>query len=61
MVPRRAAIQLYSHARVFCCPSIYEPFGIFNLEARLGVVPQLRGKVEVPGSDRDLHRIFLHG
>ncbi len=33
MVPRRTAIQLYSHARVFCCPSIYEPFGIINLEA----------------------------
>ncbi len=33
MVSRRAAIQLYSHARVFCCPSIYEPFGIINLEA----------------------------
>jgi glycogen synthase len=33
MVPRPAAIQLYSHARVFCCPSIYEPFGIINLEA----------------------------
>jgi alpha-maltose-1-phosphate synthase len=33
MVPKRAAIQLYSHARVFCCPSIYEPFGIINLEA----------------------------
>ncbi len=26
-------IQLYSHADVFCCPSIYEPFGIINLEA----------------------------
>jgi len=24
---------LYSHAGVFCCPSIYEPFGIINLEA----------------------------
>lgn len=33
MVPKRAAIQLYSHARLFCCPSIYEPFGIINLEA----------------------------
>jgi alpha-maltose-1-phosphate synthase len=33
MVTRREAIQLYSHARVFCCPSIYEPFGIINLEA----------------------------
>jgi starch synthase len=25
--------QLYSNARVFCCPSVYEPFGIINLEA----------------------------
>jgi len=33
MVDRRTAIQLFSHARVFCCPSIYEPFGIINLEA----------------------------
>jgi glycogen synthase len=33
MVPRAAAIQLYSHATVFCCPSVYEPFGIINLEA----------------------------
>jgi glycosyltransferase involved in cell wall biosynthesis len=28
-----AAIELYSHAAVFCCPSVYEPFGIINLEA----------------------------
>ena len=33
MLPRDAIIQLYSHATVFCCPSIYEPFGIINLEA----------------------------
>jgi alpha-maltose-1-phosphate synthase len=33
MVPRADVIQLYSHAAVFCCPSIYEPFGIINLEA----------------------------
>jgi alpha-maltose-1-phosphate synthase len=33
MVTKEEAIQLYSHARVFCCPSIYEPFGIINLEA----------------------------
>jgi glycosyltransferase involved in cell wall biosynthesis len=26
-------IALYSHAAVFCCPSVYEPFGIINLEA----------------------------
>jgi starch synthase len=33
MVDRETAIELYSHAAVFCCPSIYEPFGIINLEA----------------------------
>jgi glycogen synthase len=33
MLPRSTLIQLYSHAAVFCCPSIYEPFGIINLEA----------------------------
>jgi alpha-maltose-1-phosphate synthase len=33
MLDRQAVIELYSHAAVFCCPSIYEPFGIINLEA----------------------------
>ena len=33
MVDRNAVIEFYSHAAVFCCPSIYEPFGIINLEA----------------------------
>ena len=33
MVDRKTATELYSHAAVFCCPSIYEPFGIINLEA----------------------------
>jgi starch synthase len=33
MIPKHETIQLYSHARVFCCPSVYEPFGIINLEA----------------------------
>ena len=33
MVTRQEAIQLYSNCRVFCCPSVYEPFGIINLEA----------------------------
>ncbi|MCC5838649.1 MAG: glycogen synthase [Opitutales bacterium] len=33
MVDRKTLIQLYSGAGVFCCPSIYEPFGIINLEA----------------------------
>ncbi len=33
MLPRADVIQLYTHAAVFCCPSVYEPFGIINLEA----------------------------
>src|SRR5580704_10801161 len=33
MVTKPEVIQLYSNASVFCCPSIYEPFGIINLEA----------------------------
>lgn len=33
MLPREEVIQFYSHAAVFCCPSVYEPFGIINLEA----------------------------
>jgi alpha-maltose-1-phosphate synthase len=33
MLSKQQAIQLYSHATVFCCPSVYEPFGIINLEA----------------------------
>ena len=33
MVSRQTTIALYSQAAVFCCPSIYEPFGIINLEA----------------------------
>lgn len=33
MVSNTEKIELYSHAAIFCCPSIYEPFGIINLEA----------------------------
>jgi len=33
MLPRSDVIQFYSHATVFCCPSVYEPFGLINLEA----------------------------
>ncbi|HEX4750152.1 MAG TPA: glycogen synthase [Bryobacteraceae bacterium] len=33
MISKPEVIQLYSHARVFVCPSVYEPFGIINLEA----------------------------
>ncbi len=33
MMPREELVQVLSAARVFCCPSVYEPFGIVNLEA----------------------------
>jgi starch synthase len=33
MLPRPEVVQFLSHATVFVCPSIYEPFGIVNLEA----------------------------
>lgn len=55
MVDKESVIQLYSHAAVFCCPSIYEPFGIINLEAmacRTAVVASAVGgikEVVVPG------------
>lgn len=49
MVTRRETIQLYSNARVFCCPSVYEPFGIINLEAmacRAPVVASATGGIK---------------
>ncbi len=33
MITKGEAIELYSNCAVFCCPSVYEPFGIINLEA----------------------------
>ena len=33
MLPREDVVQLYSHAALFVCPSVYEPFGLINLEA----------------------------
>jgi alpha-maltose-1-phosphate synthase len=33
MAPRHDVVQVLSHATAFVCPSIYEPFGIVNLEA----------------------------
>lgn len=33
MLPKDEVIALYSQAALFVCPSVYEPFGIINLEA----------------------------
>jgi glycogen synthase len=45
MVSVPEKIELYSHAAVFCCPSIYEPFGIINLEAMTCEVPVVASAV----------------
>jgi glycogen synthase len=45
MVDKPTVLQLYSHAAVFCCPSIYEPFGIINLEAMACETPVVASAV----------------
>jgi glycogen synthase len=45
MVDRETAVQLYSHAAVFCCPSVYEPFGLINLEAMACEIPVVASAV----------------
>lgn len=45
MLPADEKINLYSHASVFCTPSIYEPFGIINLEAMACETPVVASKV----------------
>lgn len=45
MLPREDTITLYSHADVFVCPSVYEPFGIINLEAMACETPVVASAV----------------
>lgn len=45
MVPKEDLIRLYSLAEVFCCPSVYEPFGIINLEAMACQTPVVASAV----------------
>src|SRR6266699_6735827 len=45
MVDQKTACELYSHAAVFVCPSIYEPFGIINLEAMACEIPVVASAV----------------
>jgi alpha-maltose-1-phosphate synthase len=45
MVPRADIIKLYSHAALFVCPSVYEPFGIINLEAMACETPVVASAV----------------
>jgi alpha-maltose-1-phosphate synthase len=51
ILPRKEVVHLVTAARVFACPSIYEPFGLVNLEAmacetavvasRVGGIPEI--------------------
>jgi alpha-maltose-1-phosphate synthase len=45
MLPKEDVIALYSHAAVFVCPSVYEPFGIINLEAMACETPVVASAV----------------
>jgi starch synthase len=45
MVPVDVVTQLYSHAAVFVCPSVYEPFGLINLEAMACQAPVVASAV----------------
>src|SRR5438045_6203354 len=45
MLDKPSVIEFYSHASVFCCPSIYEPFGIINLEAMACETPVVASAV----------------
>jgi starch synthase len=45
MLPRPELVQLMSHAAVFVCPSIYEPFGLINVEAMACGVPVVASAV----------------
>ncbi len=45
MVDVATKVALYAHAHVFCCPSIYEPFGIINLEAMACATPVVGANV----------------
>ena len=45
MLPKEDTIALYTHAAVFVCPSVYEPFGIINLEAMACETPVVAAAV----------------
>ncbi len=44
-LPREDLIHLHSHATVFVCPSIYEPFGLVILEAMACETPVVASRV----------------
>jgi glycogen synthase len=67
MVPKDDVITLYTHAAVFVCPSVYEPFGIINLEAMACETPVVASavggipEIVVPGETGTLVRFEAEG
>ena len=45
MLAKGLVISLYTHAAIFVCPSVYEPFGIINLEAMACETPVVASAV----------------
>jgi glycogen synthase len=45
VLPRDEVVELYSHARAFVCPSVYEPFGLINFEAMACETPVIATRV----------------
>ena len=45
MLAKERVITLYTHAAIFVCPSVYEPFGIINLEAMACETPVVASAV----------------
>jgi len=45
ILPKDEVIALYTHASLFVCPSVYEPFGIINLEAMACETPVVASAV----------------
>ena len=55
MVDNKTKIELYSNSSAFVCPSIYEPFGIINLEAMACGVPVIASAVG------GIQEVVVHG
>ena len=55
VVPEEEIIPLYTHASVFVCPSVYEPFGIINLEAMACETPVVASAVG------GIKEVVIHG
>jgi starch synthase len=55
MVDNKTKVELYSNSSAFVCPSIYEPFGIINLEAMACGVPVVASAVG------GIQEVVVHG